>query len=91
MSGSEAPRARGRAGPASRHRDPRLPADFNLADHVKVAARTSRTGCSRSSLKREVPEALKPRRIEIASGGPKTIGQDNAQQIEHEPRRAKAA
>jgi molecular chaperone IbpA len=43
-------------------------------------------------LKREVPEELKPRRIEIASsGGQKAIGQDDAQSIEHEPQKSKAA
>jgi len=64
---------------------------FNLADHVKVTSANLDNGLLTIELKREVPEALKPRRIEIASGGPKTIGQDNAQQIEHEPQKSKAA
>jgi hypothetical protein len=39
-----------------------------------------------------VPEALKPRRIEIASGGgQKTISQDSAKQIEGERQSRKAA
>ncbi len=64
---------------------------FNLADFVKVTNASLDNGLLTVELQREVPEALKPRRIEIASGGPKTIGQDNAQQIEHEPQKSKAA
>jgi len=62
---------------------------FNLADHVKVTAATLDNGLLTIALKREVPEALKPRRIEIATdGGAKTLEhekvQDNKpQQIEH--------
>jgi molecular chaperone IbpA len=58
---------------------------FNLADHVKVTGASLANGLLTVELKREVPEALKPRRIEIASGhGPKSVGQDNQpQQIEH--------
>jgi molecular chaperone IbpA len=40
---------------------------FNLADHVKVTGATFENGLLVIQLKREVPEALKPRRIEIAS------------------------
>ena len=65
---------------------------FNLADFVKVTNASLDNGLLTVELRREIPEALKPRRIEIASsGGPKTIGQDNAQQIEHEPQKSKAA
>ena len=65
---------------------------FNLADFVKVTNASLDNGLLTVELQREVPEALKPRRIEIASGGEqKTIGQDNAQQIEHEPQKSKAA
>jgi molecular chaperone IbpA len=61
---------------------------FNLADHVKVGAANLADGLLTIELKREVPEALKPRRIEIASsGGPTPVGQDKAQQIDQ----AKAA
>ena len=56
---------------------------FNLADHVKVTSANLDNGLLTIELKREVPEALKPRRIEIASGGPKAFDQDsNVQQIE---------
>ena len=41
---------------------------FNLAEHVKVVAATFENGMLTVELKREVPEALKPRRIEIAAG-----------------------
>ena len=64
---------------------------FNLADFVKVTNASLDNGLLTVELQREVPEALKPRRIEIASSGPKAVGQDNAQQIEHEPQKSKAA
>ena len=59
---------------------------FNLADHVKVTGAGLEHGLLTVELKREVPEALKPRRIEIAkSGGSQAVGQDNQpQQIEHD-------
>lgn len=41
---------------------------FNLADHVKVAGAALENGLLVIDLVREVPEELKPRRIEIASG-----------------------
>jgi molecular chaperone IbpA len=42
---------------------------FELADHVKVASATLQNGLLMIELQREVPEALKPRRIEIQSEG----------------------
>ncbi len=42
---------------------------FQLADHVKVTGATHENGMLNIDLVREVPEALKPRRIEIASSG----------------------
>jgi len=41
---------------------------FQLADHVRVSGATHADGMLHIDLVREVPEALKPRRIEIASG-----------------------
>lgn len=41
---------------------------FTLADHIRVTGATHENGMLHIDLKREVPEALKPRRIEIASG-----------------------
>jgi molecular chaperone IbpA len=67
---------------------------FNLADHVKVTGASLENGLLTIELKREVPEELKPRRIEIGSGnGVKALAQDNQpQQIEHEPQeKSKAA
>jgi len=56
---------------------------FNLADHVKVTGASIDNGLLTVELKREVPEALKPRRIAIATGGePKPGHQDNVRQIE---------
>ena len=47
---------------------------FTLADHVRVTGASHENGMLHIDLKREVPEALKPRRIEIA--GTKAIQQD---------------
>lgn len=41
---------------------------FTLADHVRVEGASHVDGMLHIDLVREVPEALKPRRIEIASG-----------------------
>ncbi len=54
---------------------------FNLADHVKVVGANLENGLLTIELQREVPEALKPRKIEIG-GGDKTIGQDNQKRVE---------
>lgn len=40
---------------------------FHLADHVRVSGASHEDGMLHIDLVREVPEALKPRRIEIAS------------------------
>lgn len=40
---------------------------FHLADHVRVTGASHEDGMLHIELAREVPEALKPRRIEIAS------------------------
>ena len=51
---------------------------FNLADHMKVTGATLEHGLLIVDLKREVPEALKPRRIDIASQqGRVAVAQDN--------------
>ena len=57
---------------------------FNLADHMKVSGANLENGLLTVELKREVPEALKPRRIDISSQGGRTaVGQDNRpEQIE---------
>lgn len=43
---------------------------FHLADHVRVTGASHVDGMLHIDLEREVPEALKPRRIEIASAKP---------------------
>src|SRR3712207_4216747 len=53
---------------------------FKLADHVKVTGANLDNGLLVIELRREVPEALKPRRIEIGAG-PKAVPQDNQPQI----------
>jgi len=58
---------------------------FNLADYVKVSRATLQDGLLSVELAREVPERLKPRRIEIASAG--QPAESNVRQIEQ----AKAA
>jgi molecular chaperone IbpA len=42
---------------------------FQLADHVKAVGASIEHGLLHVDLVREIPEALKPRRIEIARGG----------------------
>ena len=41
---------------------------FELADHVKVVGASLVNGLLAVDLKREIPEAMKPRRIEIGTG-----------------------
>jgi molecular chaperone IbpA len=57
---------------------------FNLADYVKVKSASLENGLLTVDLVREVPEAMKPRRIEIATGsGAKSVGQtEQPKQIE---------
>lgn len=65
---------------------------FNLAQHVSVTGASLENGLLTVELKREVPEALKPRRIAI--GGTQTdVGQDNApnEKAEQVVDRSKAA
>jgi molecular chaperone IbpA len=49
---------------------------FELADHIKVAGASLDNGLLHVDLVREVPEAMKPRKIAISAGtGPKAIDQ----------------
>jgi molecular chaperone IbpA len=51
---------------------------FSLADHVKVVGANVEHGLLTIDLVREVPEQLKPRRIEISAGeGTKIAKQEN--------------
>jgi len=55
---------------------------FNLADYVVVKGASLDDGLLQIELERELPEAMKPRRIEIQSG--KAVGKsDKVQTIEH--------
>jgi molecular chaperone IbpA len=55
---------------------------FNLADFVQVKGASLDEGLLQIELERELPEAMKPRRIEIATG--KAVGQDDkVRTIEH--------
>jgi molecular chaperone IbpA len=55
---------------------------FGLADYMKVAAADLQNGVLTIDLLREVPERLKPRRIEIATRGERLNGpQDGPTQI----------
>jgi molecular chaperone IbpA len=52
---------------------------FQLADHIRVAGASLDNGLLHVDLVREVPEALKPRKVEIASGAkPQVIEQKAA-------------
>jgi molecular chaperone IbpA len=56
---------------------------FNLAEHVKVTGARLESGLLTIDLQREVPEALKPRRIEIAaSASPKPELQNKVTTLE---------
>lgn len=50
---------------------------FQLADHVHVTGAAHENGMLHVDLKREIPEALKPRRIEISGGTPALEGKVN--------------
>jgi molecular chaperone IbpA len=53
---------------------------FNLAEYVEVKGASLNDGLLQVELVREVPEAMKPRRIAINSGAAQ---QDNLRSIEH--------
>ncbi len=50
---------------------------FNLADHVRVVGANLDNGLLSVELERQVPEQLKPRRIEIGGSKSGAVGQDN--------------
>jgi molecular chaperone IbpA len=54
---------------------------FHLADHVKVTGASHENGMLHIDLVREVPEALKPRRIEIAKSAGKTANVIEAEKV----------
>jgi molecular chaperone IbpA len=67
---------------------------FNLADHVKVIGANLENGLLAIDLVHEVPEQLKPRRIEIGSSGQTTLSEQGKEQKQIEKnaeRQSKAA
>lgn len=55
---------------------------FQLADHVRVLDARLKDGLLRIDLKREIPESLKPRRIEVRSEGtPYLAGEVSLEQV----------
>lgn len=55
---------------------------FNLADHVKVASANLENGLLLVDLVREIPEQLKPRRIELGSPAVALAGQDRQRLVQ---------
>ena len=56
---------------------------FELADHVKVAGADLTDGLLTIELKREIPEAMRPRRIEVGSAGSNVLrGPQPQRQVE---------
>ena len=56
---------------------------FELADHVKVASADLADGLLTIELKREIPEAMRPRRIEVGSAGSNVLrGPQPQRQVE---------
>jgi molecular chaperone IbpA len=58
--------------------------NFQLADHVKVVGANLHNGLLTIALVREIPEAMKPRRIEIAAEPPAAVSVGDAKRIEGE-------
>jgi molecular chaperone IbpA len=54
---------------------------FVLADHIMVDGADLQNGLLHVGLKRVVPEALKPRRIEICSASPKAVANDSQEAV----------
>ena len=62
---------------------------FELADHVKVTDARLENGLLTIELAREVPEAMRPRRIEVQAWAGEALGADERpRQVEHEKKAA---
>jgi molecular chaperone IbpA len=61
---------------------------FELADHVEVRGATLENGLLRIDLVREIPEAMKPRRIEIRQDTGAAAAEGDAQRIEDQRKAA---
>ncbi len=65
---------------------------FNLADHVKVTDPNIENGVLSVDLVREIPEQLRPRRIEIGSSSAPSVARDNQPRlVSHNPEQRQAA
>lgn len=62
---------------------------FQLADHVEVRSATFENGLLHIDLKREIPEAMKPRTIEIDDAVGQDAKSDNVKQVAHEQEQRK--
>ena len=62
---------------------------FELADFVRVSAADLRDGLLEIELVREIPEAMKPRKIDIGTGTSQTIDapSERKEQVEQQPQR----
>jgi molecular chaperone IbpA len=63
---------------------------FQLADHVEVSGATLKNGLLHVDLKRNIPEEMKPRKIEISTAGDKPAKQIEAK-VEAKAETKKAA
>jgi len=61
---------------------------FGLADHVQVKGAEMKDGLLSIDLVRELPEAMKPRRIAIGGGSPQQIEGQGGEKREDEQRKA---
>ena len=66
---------------------------FELADFVRVDGADLRDGLLAIELVREIPEAMKPRKIDIGTGASTTIeaSNDKQEQVEQQPQRESEA
>ncbi len=58
---------------------------FELADFVRVEAADMKDGLLSIELLREIPDAMKPRKIEIGSGERRTLEAEASPEPRHEP------
>jgi molecular chaperone IbpA len=63
---------------------------FELADFVRVEDAQMKDGLLSIELVREIPEAMKPRKIEINGGGARSLEAEPQPQVEAEPQRDEA-
>ncbi|MDZ4731240.1 MAG: Hsp20 family protein [Xanthomonadales bacterium] len=64
---------------------------FNLADHVKVTGAALNNGLLHIELERELPEVMKPKKIEIQSGKTVIEGESRKQVSQDQVKQEKAA